>query len=87
MAKWIVDTDHSVAAFSVRHMMIAHVRGQFNNLTGTIYFDPSHMNASSVQVTINASSIITGIQKRDDHLKGRIFDVDKYPDILFKAAG
>jgi len=87
MAKWIIDTDHSVAAFSVRHMMIAHVRGQFNNLTGTIYFDPSHMDNSSVEVTIEVSSIVTGIQKRDDHLRSPdFFNVDKYPNILFKSS-
>lgn len=86
MAKWMVDTDHSVAAFSILHMMIAHVRGQFNNIAGTVYFDPENIAGSSVELYIDASSVVTGIQKRDDHLKSPdFFDVDRYPDICFKS--
>ena len=86
MAKWIVDPDHSVAAFSILHMMIAHVRGQFNNIAGTVYFDPQNIADSSVELTIGTSSVTTGIQKRDDHLKSADFlDVAKYPEISFKS--
>lgn len=86
MAKWIVDSDHSVAAFSILHMMIAHVRGQFNNVAGTVYFDPQNIANSSVELTIETSSVATGIQKRDEHLKSPDFlDVDKYPEISFKS--
>jgi len=88
MAKWVVDSDHSVAAFSILHMMIAHVRGQFNNITGTVYFDPQNIAGSSVELTIGTSSVATGIQKRDDHLKSPDFlDVAKYPEISFKSVG
>jgi polyisoprenoid-binding protein YceI len=87
MAKWIIDSDHSVAAFSIRHMMIAHVRGQFNKITGVIDFDPQNISGSSVELTIDASSVITGIQKRDDHLKSPdFFDVTMYPEISFKSS-
>ena len=86
MAKWTIDSDHSVAAFSVRHMMIANVRGQFNRISGTIYFDPVKIDKSSLEVTVDASSILTGIQKRDEHLKSPdFFNVVKYPDITFKS--
>jgi len=86
MAKWIIDNDHSVVAFSIRHMMIAHVRGQFNKLAGEIIFDPQNIAGSSVELKIDASTVISGIQKRDDHLKSPDFlDVGKYPDILFKS--
>ena len=86
MARWIVDPDHSVAAFSVVHMMIARVRGQFNKISGTIYYDPLNINTSSVELAINVASIFTGIQKRDDHLRSAdFFDVEKYPAILFKS--
>lgn len=86
MTKWIVDPDHSVAAFSIVHMMIAHVRGQFNKMAGTIYFDSQNISGSSVELTIDASSVLTGIQKRDEHLRSpEFFDVDKYPDISFKS--
>jgi polyisoprenoid-binding protein YceI len=86
MIKWIVDPDHSVAAFSVRHMMIADVRGQFNKIDGTIYFDPLNLENSSVELTIAVSSIITGIQKRDEHVKSPdFFDAEKFPLISFKS--
>ncbi len=86
MAKWIVDPDHSVAAFSVVHMMIAHVRGQFNKVSGTIYFDPLNINASSVELVIDVASIYTGIRKRDDHLRSPdFFDVDKFSVISFNS--
>jgi polyisoprenoid-binding protein YceI len=86
MARWILDPDHSVAAFSVVHMMIAHVRGQFNKISGTVYFDPLNINASSVELVIDVASIYTGIRKRDDHLRSPdFFDVDKYPTISFKS--
>jgi polyisoprenoid-binding protein YceI len=85
MSKWIVDPDHSVAAFSIRHMMIAYVRGQFNKISGTLHFDPSNFMTASVDLKIDASSIFTGVQKRDDHLRSSdFFDIDRYPDITFR---
>ena len=87
MAKWTVDPDHSVAAFAVRHMMIAHVRGQFSRISGTIYFDPAQRNGASVDVTIDVASITTGIRKRDEHLlSGDFFDARQYPVITFKSS-
>jgi len=86
MTKWIVDSDHSVASFSILHMMIAHVRGQFNNVTGVVFFDPQNIAGSSVELTIGTSSVVTGVQKRDDHLKSPDFlDVVSYPEISFKS--
>jgi len=85
MTKWIVDSDHSVAAFSILHMMIARVRGQFNNVTGVVFFDPQNIAGSSVELTIGTSSVVTGVQKRDDHLKSPDFlDVVSYPEISFQ---
>ncbi len=86
MSKWIIDPDHSGAAFSVRHMMIANVRGQFCKVGGTVYVDPLNITNSSIELSIDASSIFTGIQKRDDHLKSADFlEVDKYPTISFTS--
>ena len=86
MAKWVIDPDHSVAAFSIRHMMISTVRGQFNRINGELSFDPSDIPHSSLVATIDASGIFTGIQKRDDHLRSPdFFDVAKYPHITFKS--
>jgi len=86
MTKWTIDPDHSAAWFSVRHLMIANVRGHFGRIAGAILFDPSDATHSSVEVTIDAASICTGIKKRDDHLRSpEFFDVEKYPEITFKS--
>ena len=86
MTKWTIDPDHSAAWFSVRHLMIANVRGHFGRIAGAILFDTSDVTHSSVKVTIDAASICTGIKKRDDHLRSpEFFDVEKYPEITFKS--
>jgi len=86
MAKWTIDPDHSVAALRVRHFMIADVRGQFNKLSGTIYFDPPDLTSVSVEVAIDASVMTTGIIKRDEHLQGPDFlDTAKFPEISFRS--
>jgi polyisoprenoid-binding protein YceI len=86
MSKWIIDPDHSVAAFSVRHMMVANVHGQFNKIAGTIDFDPSDVSKTSIALEISVESIFTGIKKRDDHLRSQdFFDADKYPGITFQS--
>lgn len=88
MPKWNIDADHSVAAFKVRHMMITHVRGQFNKLSGAALFDPADHSSFSLEVTIDATGIYTGIRKRDDHLSSPDFlDVAKHPAITFKSTG
>ncbi|MEJ2696300.1 MAG: YceI family protein [Candidatus Sulfobium sp.] len=86
MAKWTIDPAHSVAAFSVRHMTVANVRGQFNNIAGTIEMDEAAPERSSVTAEIEVASITTGIRKRDDHLlSADFFDAAKYPKITFKS--
>jgi polyisoprenoid-binding protein YceI len=86
MDKWIVDPDHTVATFSVRHMMVANVHGQFNKISGTIHFDPAEIPHSSVEVSIDATAIYTGIPKRDEHLRsGDFLDVGTHPYITFKS--
>ena len=87
MKTWVIDPDHSVAAFSIRHMMIAQVRGQFNKIEGTVRFDPDDISGSSVELTIDASSVISGVGKRDTHLRTADFlDTEKYPLITFKSS-
>lgn len=86
MSKWEIDPDHTVAAFTIRHMMIAFVHGQFNKITGTINFDSSNISNASTSLVIDTSSIITGIQKRDAHLKSMdFFHIEKYPKINYKS--
>jgi len=86
MKKWIIDPDHTVAAFSVRHMMIANVHGQFNKISGTLHFDPADIPHSSVEVSIDATAVYTGIPKRDEHLRSEdFFGAENHPHISFKS--
>jgi polyisoprenoid-binding protein YceI len=86
MSKWKIDPDHSVAAFSIRHLEVAFVHGQMNAVSGTIELDPDNIGSMSIEFEIGISSILTGIGKRDDHLKSAdFFDMEIYPAIIFKS--
>lgn len=86
MATWNLDPAHSRANFSARHMMVTTVRGGFDKLSGTLEFDPKNPQASSVNATIEAASINTGVGDRDNHLRSADFlDVENYPTITFKS--
>jgi polyisoprenoid-binding protein YceI len=86
MKKCTIDPDHSVAAFAIRHMGIARVRGMFHKLSGCIYFDADDMTQSSVEAEIEVASLSTGIRKRDEHvLSSEMLDAAKYPLISFKS--
>jgi polyisoprenoid-binding protein YceI len=86
ISKWKIDPDHSVAAFSIRHLEVAFVHGQWNEVYGTIELDPDDIGSLSIEFEIGVSSIITGIGKRDDHLKSdEFFDAEKNPTISFKS--
>ncbi|MGA2753547.1 MAG: YceI family protein [Terracidiphilus sp.] len=81
-----IDPTHSSAHFSVRHMMVSNVRGQFTKVSGTIKFDPANPASSSVEATINAASIDTHDPQRDTHLKsGDFFDVETFPTLTFRS--
>lgn len=83
---YTIDTLHSAANFSVRHMMITTVRGQFGGLKGTVKHDPKNPAATVVEATIDCTSINTGEPKRDADLKGEeFFDIKKYPTMKFRS--
>ncbi len=83
---WRIDTLHSSAQFSVRHMMISTVRGQFGGVKGAVLYDPKNPKKSSVEATIDCSTINTGEPKRDSDLKtAEFFDVAHYPVMTFKS--
>jgi polyisoprenoid-binding protein YceI len=88
MTQWIIDPDHSVAAFSIHHMGIAMVHGQLNKMTGAFVYDPADPASLSLEAQIEAAGIYTGIGKRDEHLRSPDFlDVEKYPVISYKSSG
>ena len=80
-----IDTSHSAAAFSVKHLVVAKTRGRFTDFAGTVTIDNDPLK-SSVEVTINAASITTGDDTRDAHLRNPDFlDVEKYPTLTYKS--
>src|SRR6266481_8044716 len=83
---WQIDPAHTAAGFSVKHMMIATVRGQFKGVTGTVNWDDQDLTKSTVDVTIDAATVDTGEPKRDADLKSANFlDVANNPAITFKS--
>ncbi len=84
-AKWTLDPTHSELAFKVRHMMITNVKGEFRNFDANIESD-GHFTKSSIDVTIDATSIFTNEDKRDNHLKSAdFFDVENHPTLSFQG--
>lgn len=88
IATWTIDQSHSVAEFSVRHMMVSSTKGQFQSISGAVQLDESDLTKSSVDATIDVSSITTRDEKRDEHLRSAdFFEVTTYPSITFKSTG
>jgi polyisoprenoid-binding protein YceI len=86
MAKWVIDIDHSVARFSVRHFMIANVVGLFSKMSGVILFDPPDLARLSVEAEVGVQNLTTGHAERDEHLLSPdYFNAAKYPKILFRS--
>ena len=86
VSTWEIDSAHSGAHFSVRHLMIATVRGEFHKVAGTINMDEKDISKSSVEAVIDAATIDTREERRDNHLKSAdFFDVAKFPTITFKS--
>jgi polyisoprenoid-binding protein YceI len=86
MSTWTLDPAHSQVEFSVKHMMITTVRGQFRKFTADVDFDEEHPEKSSVVAHLDASSIETGMEARDAHLRSAdFFDTDTYPEMTFRS--
>jgi len=83
---WQIDPPHSSAQFSVRHLGISTVRGAFTKVSGKVEYDPADVSKSVVDVTIEAASVDTRVEQRDNHLRSPDFlDVAKYPTITFRS--
>lgn len=86
--RWQIDSSHSGIQFTVRHMVIAKVRGQFTRWTGSLETPGRDFARASLNVVIDASSIDTGVADRDAHLRSAdFFDVERYPEITFSSTG
>ena len=86
LTTWKIDPAHSSADFKVKHMMISHVKGSFAGITGTLTEHATDSSLSSVEASIDLTTINTGDANRDGHLKSAdFFDVEKFPAMTFKS--
>ena len=83
---WNIDPAHSTAQFTVRHLAISNVTGNFTNLTGSVVLNEKDITQSQVSASIDVSSVDTRVEARNKDLKSpNFFDVEKYPTIEFKS--
>jgi polyisoprenoid-binding protein YceI len=81
-----IDPKHSDAQFAVTHLMISTVRGEFHGVNSTVVYDNSDPSRSSVEATIDATTVDTREPDRDKHLKSAdFFDVADHPTMTFKS--
>ena len=85
---YTIDASHSTLGFIARHAMVTKVRGAFNEFEGTATLDGANPAASSAKITINAKSIDTRNDQRDEHLRSNdFFAMDEFPQITFVSTG
>jgi polyisoprenoid-binding protein YceI len=83
---WTIDPQHSTAQFTVRHLVISNVTGNFTSVTGTVDLNEKDITQSRVSAVIDVSSIDTRVPDRDKDLRSpNFFDIEKYPTIEFKS--
>lgn len=86
LERWEIDTVHSSVAFTVRHMVIAKVHGQFTRWNGTLELDTLDLSMSRVEVKIETASVDTRDPQRDGHLRSHdFFDAERFPYIEFRS--
>jgi polyisoprenoid-binding protein YceI len=83
---WQIDPNHSSAQFAVKHLAVSTVRGAFTKVSGSAKYDPADPSKTSLEATIDANSVDTRVEMRDNDLRSaRFFDVQKYPTITFHS--
>ncbi len=83
---YAIDPVHSYVGFSITHLTISQVRGNFEDFAGTIAYDPQDISKSSVEVHIKTASLDTRNKMRDDDVRGpHYLDAAQYPEIVFKS--
>ena len=81
---WKIDPSHTSATIAARHLMLTTVRASLSGTTGELEFDPDRPESGRIRLAIPASTVNTGDEKRDGHLRSPDFlDVERYPEITF----
>src|ERR1035437_631099 len=81
-----IDPAHSFLEFSGRHMVVSTYKGRFTGVAGTIVLDPANPTESSVEAVVDATTVYSGSDQRDGHLKSADFlDVANHPTLTFKS--
>src|SRR5450755_1629523 len=85
-AVWNIDPNHSTAQFTVRHLAISNITGDFTKVTGSVTLDEKNISRSQVSASIDVHSVDTRVEARDKDLRSpKFFDIEKYPTIDFKS--
>ncbi len=88
MTTWKIDPAHTDVNFSAKHMMVTTVRGKFGQVDGSITLDDADLTKSRGDFRVEAVSVSTGVERRDQHLRSAdFFDVETYPAITFVSTG
>lgn len=83
---WDLDVAHSLAEFSIRHLMISTVKGSFRIKSGAVVFDEEHPERTSIEAVLDAASVNTGAADRDNHLRSPdFFDAAHHPELRFRS--
>ena len=83
---WTIDPNHSQVNFGIKHLQVSTVRGSISGVTGNVIWDEKDPTKSSVEATINTTTVTTNNEKRDAHLKSPdFFNVEKFPTMTFKS--
>ena len=83
---WTIDPNHSQVNFGIKHLQVSTVRGSISGVTGNVIWDEKNPSKSSVEATINTTTVTTNNEKRDAHLKSPdFFNVEKFPTMTFKS--
>ncbi len=86
VSTWNIDSAHTRAGFSVKHLVISDVKGEFSKTTGKAQIDDKDLAKSTVEANIPVATVDTRDPKRDNHLKSAdFFDAEKFPEITFKS--
>lgn len=84
--KYDLDQAHSYIGFAVRHMAVSNVRGEFKQYSGNLTVDEADLTESAIELRIDAASIDTDVERRDEHLRSADFlDVENHPEIVFRS--